>query len=1221
MFKIIRFYLLISLKLSLWLALIPLAALLDAKSVKAQASPGDKLTLPEPVQSDIEAAPNDTNTQVPENLVINQGERRIDITGGQPSGNNLFHSFTKFNVTAGETANFVLPELNINNVINRVIGGNESVINGDIRVDGNSVNFYLMNPAGIIFGSNANLDVNGTFTATTANGISFGSDWFNASGTNNYTALNSNPTAFGFTMSQPGGIDIRGNLSVGGGNLNLIGGTVVSSGEISGGQVNITTVPGNTLVTLTEPGSPLSLQIQPISASSTQPNNWNLPILSLPQLLTAGDGGNANKFTDNGDGTIQLSGSGITVENGDVALENITDSGDGGSIDSAIRANNINILANRNLIVEGNINEASGSESSVNLSAQGDITTKDINLSGYGGPVELFAEGNIITGDIDTNGYNINIAGNVSLNAEGNIITGNIDTSGFDSSGDVSLNAGENIAFNSINTQALFNSESESDSAGGNVNITAGGIIKGTGTIPGDGNNTDTTTILTSGNTPGSINISHNGGADNVPFKVGDASENGTVGAIDNGISSIAAGYGGSVDFPVLPNGGDATNTPDGIIITSVNSPPNLTANQQINLSKTEPTQLTFEELNALVDDADGDNTSIQIDRVTSGSLKINGVEVSSPATINPGDNLEYTPPANTIGDINGFVISASDKVSSSIPQTVGGRIENTPPTLESNSEIITTENQPSEFTFEDLKTVVNDADGDDTFIQIDEITRGILRRNGEIITPGTRLSAGDKLEYTPPENTNGNIPAFTIRASDGFASSTPQSIGVTAVPQEDNPQKPPQAEPPFESPKFPTNPLPPINIDPVVFNIDNKFATAYESYFNFSKRERVSLVKAQEILLKIEKAAGVKPAIIYVSFTSIQLNASSSQNRLDLVLVTANGEPIRKTINTANQEEMYSVVDKFYDTVLEPNNNSYLAPAQKLYQWMVAPLEEELKAKGINNLLFITDERLRSIPLAALHDGKQFLVEKYSVGFTPSLSLTNTEYKDVRKSQVLAMGASEFQDDNPLPAVPQEVSTIAQDIWQGTYLLNKDFTLENLKSLKNQFGIIHLATHGQFNGGPPEDSFIRLWNNKLNLNEFGDLKFSEPTVELLVLSACETAMGNDQAELGFGGLAVRTGAKTALASLWQVDDSATLGLMTEFYQQLRKAPIKSEALRQAQIAMLKGEIRVENGQLRTSTRGVSLPPQVVQSLSKRKINTLTHPYYWSAFTMIGNPW
>ena len=270
MFKNVRFYLLASLNISLWLALVPLAALLDAELVKAQIT---------------ETNPNDTNTN------INSDGNFIGVSGGTESGVNLFHSFDEFNVQHGESVNFLLEsDNNIQNILNRVVGGEASVINGEIDIfnDNNAVNFYLMNPAGIIFGSGANLDVFSSFTATTANGIGFGSDWFNASGTNNYEVLTGNPTAFGFTMSQPGGIDIRGDLSVFGGNLNLVGGTVVSSGEISANQLNITTVPGNSLVTLTEPGSPLSLEIQPISASSTQPNNWSLSILSLPELLTAG---------------------------------------------------------------------------------------------------------------------------------------------------------------------------------------------------------------------------------------------------------------------------------------------------------------------------------------------------------------------------------------------------------------------------------------------------------------------------------------------------------------------------------------------------------------------------------------------------------------------------------------------------------------------------------------------------------------------------------------------------------------------------------------------------------------------------------------------------------------------------------------------------------------------------------------------------------------------
>ncbi len=424
--------------------------------------------------------------------------------------------------------------------------------------------------------------------------------------------------------------------------------------------------------------------------------------------------------------------------------------------------------------------------------------------------------------------------------------------------------------------------------------------------------------------------------------------------------------------------------------------------------------------------------------------------------------------------------------------------------------------------------------------------------------------------------------------------------------------------------PVFPNNQLPLINIDPLVIDIDKKFASNYESYLDIPKGKLINLEKTREILVKIEKAAGVKPAIIYASFIPVELDMSSSKkkqiikrNQFELVLITAKGKPIRKTIHTASQEEIYDEVEKFNNEVKKPGNNSYKVPAQKLYQWMIKPLEDKLKERKINNLLFITDEKLRSIPLAALHDGKQFLVEKYSIGLTPSLSLTKTEYKDVKKSKILAMGASEFENNRPLPAVKEEISAISK-IWNTESYLNEDFTLRKLQSSKKQFGIIHLATHGNF-GESREDSFIQFKNQKLNLNQFGDLKFNEPTVELLVLSACQTSLGNREAELGFGGLAVKTGAKTALASLWDVDDYATFGLMTEFYRQLKQAPIKSQALRKAQIAMLKGEIGEENGITKKATI-IPVPDEEPQ-LPSQRLPKFTHPFYWAAFTMIGNPW
>jgi CHAT domain-containing protein len=284
-----------------------------------------------------------------------------------------------------------------------------------------------------------------------------------------------------------------------------------------------------------------------------------------------------------------------------------------------------------------------------------------------------------------------------------------------------------------------------------------------------------------------------------------------------------------------------------------------------------------------------------------------------------------------------------------------------------------------------------------------------------------------------------------------------------------------------------------------------------------------------------------------------------------------------------------------------------------------VAPIEADLQAQQINNLAFIMDVGLRSVPIAALHDGTGFIVERYSVGLMPSLSLTDTNYVDVRNLHVLAMGADTFTDQEPLVAVPFELSTIVGKLWQGKSYLNEAFTLDNLKSARasESFGIIHLATHGVFLPGKTSNSYIQLWNAKLRLDQLRQLGWDNPSVELLVLSACQTAVGDEQAELGFAGLAVLAGVKSAMGSLWSVSDEGTLALMTTFYKQLKEVPVKAEALRLSQLAMLRGQVRVEKGQLVTDSGSFPLPPQ----LGLRGDIDLSHPYYWSAFTMIGNPW
>jgi filamentous hemagglutinin family protein len=240
---------------------------------------------------------------------------QYDISGGTLSSNgqNLFHSFKDFNLSSEQIANF-LSNPQILNILARVNGGDPSVIDGLLKVSGGNSNLFLMNPSGIVFGNNASLDVQGAFAATTANGIQFADSWFGATGSNDYGSLLGSPTGFGFSMSQPGALFNAGNLSVKSDqSLSLVGGTVINTGNLSGGQVTLSAVPGESYVRLSQPGQALSLDIP------DRPNAWNGTIASLPQLLTGGNAASATGVTVNPDGTVQLTGTELTVNGGDVA--------------------------------------------------------------------------------------------------------------------------------------------------------------------------------------------------------------------------------------------------------------------------------------------------------------------------------------------------------------------------------------------------------------------------------------------------------------------------------------------------------------------------------------------------------------------------------------------------------------------------------------------------------------------------------------------------------------------------------------------------------------------------------------------------------------------------------------------------------------------------------------------------------------------------------------
>ncbi|RMH74900.1 MAG: filamentous hemagglutinin N-terminal domain-containing protein [Cyanobacteria bacterium J007] len=266
--------------------------------------------------------------------VVTQDGDLFEISGGDRSnsGTNLFHSFEQFGLTEGQIATFV-SHPDILNIFSRVTGGDPSVINGLIQVTGGDSNLFLVNPAGIIFGSQARLDVPASFTATTADRLGFGDpsnwQWFYSTGSNAYGNLEGTPNAFAFTSLQPQQIVNIGDLAVGRGqNLTLIGGTIVSSGTLSApdGQVIVAAVPGESIVRLSQPGMLLDLELDSYTWLEQW---WENPFrfyssLLLPRLLTGGSGGNATDITVNDDGSIELSGSGLQVYNGDLVANQVS---------------------------------------------------------------------------------------------------------------------------------------------------------------------------------------------------------------------------------------------------------------------------------------------------------------------------------------------------------------------------------------------------------------------------------------------------------------------------------------------------------------------------------------------------------------------------------------------------------------------------------------------------------------------------------------------------------------------------------------------------------------------------------------------------------------------------------------------------------------------------------------------------------------------------------
>lgn len=307
--------------------------------------------------------------------------------------------------------------------------------------------------------------------------------------------------------------------------------------------------------------------------------------------------------------------------------------------------------------------------------------------------------------------------------------------------------------------------------------------------------------------------------------------------------------------------------------------------------------------------------------------------------------------------------------------------------------------------------------------------------------------------------------------------------------------------------------------------------------------------------------------------------------------------QSLRHYTTNLPQNQVESTVGQLLATLRQLTANQRAMPlSQQVYDWLIRPAEVDLQASGVKTLVFVLDGVLRNIPMAVLHDGQQYLLEKYSVALTPSLQLLESQPLQSQQLSVLLGGVSEArQNFPPLPGVITEVEEIQSEIPSSITLLNQEFTDTTLQAAINRvpFPVIHLATHGQFSS-KLEDTFILTWNGRIDINQLNsllqasDLSRRHP-IELLVLSACTTAVGDNRAALGLAGMAVRAGARSTVATLWQLSDEAAPILMERFYQELSNPSVtKAEALRRAQLSLL------QESQFR-------------------------RPYFWSPIVLVGN--
>ena len=363
-------------------------------------------------------------------------------------------------------------------------------------------------------------------------------------------------------------------------------------------------------------------------------------------------------------------------------------------------------------------------------------------------------------------------------------------------------------------------------------------------------------------------------------------------------------------------------------------------------------------------------------------------------------------------------------------------------------------------------------------------------------------------------------------------------------------------------------------------------------------------------------------PAGLRITFTPLPDN--KKKGFLDIVLIPLEGSVIGKRVDI-DTNNLAFLMRRLYEQLgqqlpLEMGDSS--SPAHQLYKIFIAPVAEDLRRLRVTTLLISADTALQVIPFAALADGNRYFGEQYAFSLTPSIRLTPLQPPDTRgQLRTLVAGVSTFPTKVPLPLVAQEARQLR--IGNPDVYLNSSFTPSLLLDTAADSSIkrIHLATHAEFLPGGPAQSRIYTGTGPISIAEFSKLRQRRPgdALDLFTISACRTALGDRQSELGFAGLALQAGARTAVGTLWYIDDVATSAFFVQFYRYLDLGLPKAEALQATRLAFARGVVHLQGNRVVGETGELLANLSLDQQARIRQ--GLKHPYFWAGITMLGSAW